>query len=375
MTYSYFQGHRPMIFDDHRNSLYESAIRKLVTPDSVVLDLGAGLGQLGLIAARAGAKQVYLAEPSLEPELIRQIVTQNADAERVKIIHSKIEETRLPAPVDLIISVFTGNFLLEEDLIPSLFYARDHYLKESGCMIPDCSTMEIAAVTVPDTFSKYISTWSDPSQDIHFESLRKYAANTIYYEKYNDHEALYLSEPAQLLHMNFHTAKKAECNETVTLEMNRAGLCHGIIGWFTARIGKEWLSTAPHAPGTHWSQAWLPLDPPLEVKPGELMEFHLQRHEFGEWSWSVRLDQSEQKHSTFLSGPLSTRSVQRKSENYKASLDEKGRAALYVLQKFNGEVPTITIARDIAATWPELFPDVDYARQFVTRLIERYCSD
>ena len=375
MTYSYFQGHRPMIFDDLRNSLYAKSISKFVTPDSVVLDLGAGLGLLGLLAARMGAKKVYLVEPNLEPELIRQIVDQNSCADRIEIIHSKIEETRLPEPVDLIISVFTGNFLLEEDLIPSLFYARDNCMKENGVMVPDYSTMEVAAVTIPDTFHKFISKWSNPSQDIRFESLRTYAANTIYYEQFNDYYELYLSDPVELLQMDFHSAQKAECNQSVTLTFNKGGACHGFIGWFTTRLGDGWLSTAPHAPGTHWSQAWLPLDPPLEVKPGECMEFHLQRQEYGEWSWSVKYGQSEQKHSTFLSRPVSTKHVQRKSEGYAAQLNARGKAALFVMQKFNGKVPTATIAMEIADTWPELFPEVEYARQFVVNLIERYCSD
>ena len=52
-----------MVFDRVRNGAYAAAIRRYVSPDSVVLDVGAGLGVLGLLAAAAGARKVYLVEP------------------------------------------------------------------------------------------------------------------------------------------------------------------------------------------------------------------------------------------------------------------------------------------------------------------------
>ena len=47
------------LVDAHLNALAE-----VVGPDTVVIDLGAGTGVLGLIAARLGAKRVYLVEPA-----------------------------------------------------------------------------------------------------------------------------------------------------------------------------------------------------------------------------------------------------------------------------------------------------------------------
>ena len=69
MSYTQVTAHRHMVFDARRNAAYVRALEKLVTPDTVVLDLGAGLGVLGLYAARLGAKKVYLVEPEpvIEP--------------------------------------------------------------------------------------------------------------------------------------------------------------------------------------------------------------------------------------------------------------------------------------------------------------------
>ena len=92
------------------------------------MDAGCGLGIHGLMAAKAGARKVYLVDPSPVVHLAKQVATDN-QLDNVVCIQSSIEELELDEPVDLIVSVFTGNFLLTEDLLPSLFLARDKWLK------------------------------------------------------------------------------------------------------------------------------------------------------------------------------------------------------------------------------------------------------
>ena len=113
-----------MLFDEVRNTAYGKAIEAAVRPDSVVIDLGAGLGLHGLVAARAGARKVYLVEPEPIVEITRQVVARNG-LHNVEVVAKSAEKLELPEQADLIITVFTGNFLLGEDLLPVLFAARD----------------------------------------------------------------------------------------------------------------------------------------------------------------------------------------------------------------------------------------------------------
>ena len=64
MNYSDLLRHHTMVFDEIRNRAYLAAMRAVITPESVVLDLGAGVGVLGLLAAKCGARRVYCVEPS-----------------------------------------------------------------------------------------------------------------------------------------------------------------------------------------------------------------------------------------------------------------------------------------------------------------------
>jgi len=56
-SYSNISDHHSMIFDSVRNDCYFQAIKDEITENSVVLDLGAGLGLHGFMAAQAGAKK------------------------------------------------------------------------------------------------------------------------------------------------------------------------------------------------------------------------------------------------------------------------------------------------------------------------------
>lgn len=372
MTYSNILNHRTMILDDYRNSLYADAIKKLVSPESIVLDLGAGLGIHGLMAANAGAKKVYLVEPGAGLEVATKVTELNDLSDRIICVRGNIEEVKLPEPVDIIISVFTGNFLLQEDLLPSLFYARDKYLKKGGILVPDRAKMEVVPVMAKGLFEKNIASWSTPSQGIDYELVREYAANSIYYGDHREEIDDYLAEPAEIIELDFMTAKKADCRNTIEVTVTKAGTCHGWLGWFQTRLGDNWLSTSPQVTKTHWGQAFLPLDPPLQMSAGDTISFQLHRPELGEWTWIVKTGNAEQKHSTFLSHPVTPGVLQRKSADHKAVLNVKGQAAMYVLQNLNGKMTTNNIATELVKSYPEVFPDHEHAMRFVINLIDRF---
>ena len=275
MSYLAVQGQQSMTFDSRRNQAYADALAEIITPDSVVLDLGAGLGIHGLLAAKLGAKRVYLVEPEDIISVAGEIARANGYGDRICCIQGKIEEVDIPEPVDVIISVFTGNFLLEEDLLPSLFYARDKYLKPDGVLIPQAAITEAVPVSVPEIYQQEIACWSQPHLGIDHSKARSYASQSIYHYNKELAEAKYLAAPSELVVMDFYQSNSTDCQVAVKQKITESGLCHGWVGWFKMQLGKTWLSTAPHEPPLHWSSVFLPLDPPIEVRANEEVIFKI----------------------------------------------------------------------------------------------------
>ena len=371
-SYSTIQNHRSMFFDDLRNSLYLEAINKIVKEDSVVLDLGAGLGLHGLMAARSGARKVYLVEPASIIDVTTQLINKNNLPEQVETISGKIEETHLPEKVDVIISVFSGNFLLTEDLLPSLFFARDKYLTTGGQLIPDRAAMEAVPVCAPEYYAKHIDCWNNELQGMNFDLVRNFAANDLYYAGAKKRKAEFLSEPAAIMELDFMTATEASCRNRIKVEVTQKGLCHGWLGWFRMCLGDKWFSTSPLSEQTHWRQVFLPLAEPIPLKKGDILSFELNRPEFGEWSWTVGKGERYQTHSTFLSQPVSPASLRRKSDSYKPQLSQKGRAARFVLQSFDGTKSTTNIVDVLMTHYQTLFQTRNIANQFVKNIAGKY---
>lgn len=371
-SYSSIHNHRSMIFDDLRNSYYFNAIKSVVNKDSIVLDLGAGLGLHGLMALGADAKKVYLVEPASIINTTRMIIKSNNLSDKIECIEGKIEEVTLPEKVDVITSVFTGNFLLSEDLLPSLFYARDKFLNLDGKLIPDRAKMIAVPVSVPEYYAKHIDCWSEHLQNIDFSLVRKFAANSIYSDKPKKRQTEFLSKPVKILELDFMKATEAACRTHIDVEIFQDGELHGWLGWFDARVGDTWLSTSPKGAQMHWSQVFLPLEEPINVKKGDKVSFELNRPEFGEWSWIIEAEGKRQKHSTFLSGPVSPLKVMKKSDTYKPIVSEKGMITQKILELFNGGLSTANIVVKIEEDYRTFFSTHTVADQFVKNLVEQY---
>jgi predicted RNA methylase len=371
-AYTMVSSHRSMVFDQVRNDAYAAAIRQLVTPESVVLDLGAGLGILGFIAAGCGARRVFMVDPSPVLDITRQIVQDNGLDDRIECIKGRIEDIDLPQKVDLIISVFTGNFLLEEDLLPSLFHARDRYLKPGGALLPDRAIMRIAPVHAPQFQARNIESWSDPLFGIDYSRARTHAANNVYQTRTEDINAEFLGDPRDLMELDFMTADSADCRSSCRFPIDKTGLCHGFLGWFKTRLGSDWLSTSPLGEDLHWSQKYLPLDPAFTIEAGTELEFELVRPEMGDWTWSARCGGQQQKKSTFLSGGLSLDDLKKSAGAYRPNLNIRGEVAKFVLERLTGESTLAELETAAIEAFAGRGPRPGELRKWIRSLVRKF---
>ncbi len=349
MSYSRVAQHSSMLFDARRNALYARAIRELVTPDSVVLDLGAGMGLHGLLAAAAGARHVYLVEPEPVLHAAAEVARANGLSGRITLLQDRIEDVRLPQPVDLIVSVFTGNLLFSEDLLPSLFHARDHWLKPGGRLLPDRAELRLAPLHAPRLHAEHVARWSEPVMDLDYGSARRFAANELLWLPRNDLTGTQqLADGVVLADVDLASATHADCEGTADCRIVQPGLCHGLLAWIRIRLLDEWLSTDP-ATDVHWRPVLMPLDPPLPLEQGEDLHIALERPAWGDWTWSARARAGSRRHSTFLSSSESLADLRRVAPASRPGLGKEGEQSLRILQGLQQGLSNREIADALAA--------------------------
>lgn len=372
MAYETVESHRRMALDGVRNAPYFAALQRVITPESVVLDLGAGTGVLGLMAARLGAKRVYLVEPSDVITVAEEIAAANGLGDTVCILHGRLDEVVIPEQVDVIVSVMTGNFLLTEDLLPVLFQARDTLLKPGGHLIPDMAVMEAVPVAAPGIHAMHVSSWSVPQHGVDLSAARKYAANSIVYGPKGLADVTYLAQPADLLSLDFTHATYDPLHARVTFEVTEDGTCDGLAGWFRMRLGDTWLSTSPTSSQTHWSGAFLPIDPPLAVRKGEPLSLAMDRLPEGDWSWRLTGSGGARRHSTLLGAPLTPELLKKGAREYVPPRTDDVKVTAFVLSCIDGTLDAASMAARVQAMFPERFASIESAMTFTQRLLSRF---
>lgn len=355
MSYSDVLGHRDMAFDPVKNAGYMAALDAWITPDTVVLDLGCGLASHGLYAARLGARHVYLVDPEIVVDVAREVAAANGLADRVTAIRGRIEEIDLPEQVDLIITVFTGNLLYSEDLLPSLYLARDRWLRPGGRLLPDRAELRLAPVSAPEAWQREIGDWDAPKYGIDYRLLRRYAPNTFGNAR-GESDALTLLAPSIAVEAaDFHRATETVLDTRSEFVVETSGDCHALLGWIRFRVGETWLETGPKA-SMHWTPHLMWLDPPVAVVPGDRMQASLLRRTWGDWTWSVSLGDQRRRHSTFLAQPLSASRLAGAASGAAAPLNADGEVAHAILTGFAQGQSNASVAEVLLERFPKRYP-------------------
>mgnify|MGYP001828422599 FL=1 len=84
--------HFGYLADSVKAGQYAAALKTLVRPGHVVLDLGCGSGMLGLLALHAGAQKVYFVDENPVIEMARRSVAEAGFADRAEFYHSNSYE-------------------------------------------------------------------------------------------------------------------------------------------------------------------------------------------------------------------------------------------------------------------------------------------
>jgi hypothetical protein len=300
--------HRLMLSDLIRGDAYRKGIENVVTPDSVVLDMGAGTGIMSFFAAAAGARKVYAVERTGIANIARELAGQNQFLDRIEIIQSDILEVQLPEPVDVLVSEWLGPFGVDENLLYPLLVTRDRWLKKGGKMIPETVRAWIAPAYDPVLDSDMFF-WQSRPYGFDLQRIATHSVNEIRYSQQHLNQEHLLAEAQPMWKTNLYTFEASHARlpfrSSLSFECTKDALLNCAVVWFDAEFpGGTRFACGPGAPRNHWGSTVCPLERAVEVQKSQQIriDFACELDETPGRSfsnWSVRLDGSLlERHDT-----------------------------------------------------------------------------
>lgn len=300
--FDFLSVHQEMLSDNVRLKAYDQAIKNVVKPGDVVVDVGTGTGILAILCAKAGARKVYAIECRPIINLAKQIAKENGFEDRIVFIKGDSRSITLPEKVDVLVSEVIGHTVLEENMLDSIVDAKSRFLKQKGSMLP-VSAKLMFAPTYNSSAAKDLNFWRKKLLGISLRPAWNRVTNTVYISRIKPENLLGESEVLREINFgqNHHINLKGRMNFKIT----REGEFHGFAAWFEALLakkGKVKVKTSPFDPSTHWKTAFFPVGNPMGVYPGDEISLNLSCYSTGTstiWEWRGNIKSHDADVKTF----------------------------------------------------------------------------
>lgn len=274
-SYSHFGIHEEMLKDVVRTKTYQNVIyqNKFLFKDKVVLDVGAGTGILSLFCAKAGAKHVFAVECSHMADMAKEIVEANGFSNVITVLKGKVEEIELPvAKVDIIISEWMGYFLLFENMLDTVLYARDKWLAEDGVVLPDKTSLHLTAIEDADYKEDKIEFWNNV-YGFNMSCIKKQALMEPLVDTVEQNQIVTNCQLLKTMDISKMASGDASFSAPFKLVAERDDYIHALVAYFDVSFTKchklTGFSTGPRSRSTHWKQTVLYLEDVLTICEGE----------------------------------------------------------------------------------------------------------
>ncbi len=278
--------HCECLSDEVRTESFERAISEVVKLGDVVVDVGTGTGILAFFACRAGASRVYAVDPSPVVGYAEQVAHLNGFDDRITFVQEESSKLQLPERADVLIAGHIHNFALEFGLLSSLLDARRRLLKAHPRFIPLDFELIVAAVESHNV-CREIEFWKGQRYGVDFSPVRAFAANNCLMANFSPGE--FLAEPQTLLKIDPTTVESALASGHVSCVAGRAGIFHGIAGWFRARLSENVeLTNDPRYKTADWAQIFFPLEMPVAISRGERIDMTIATNDGRIWRWQTQ---------------------------------------------------------------------------------------
>jgi len=241
--------------------------------DKTVLDVGCGTGILSMFCAKAGAKHVYAVDCSDIINQAKQIILDNHFDDKITCIQAKVEEMTLPCGrVDIIVSEWMGYFLLYESMLNTVIYARDHFLKPGGTLLPDKANMYIAGIEDSEYKQEKIEFWNNV-YGFDMSCIKNIAIREPLVDTVEASAVMSSSYKFNSIDLNKVKVEDLTFTKPFSCKGIRNDFMHALIAWFDVEFSQCHkpisFSTSPMSKYTHWKQTVFYTQEVLSVSDGE----------------------------------------------------------------------------------------------------------
>lgn len=369
MTASQLDEHRRYITDPVKIEAYRAALRHYVTNDTVVLDLGAGTGLLGLLAAECGAKRVYAVDSGSIISLAERVARESGHAERIVHVKELSTDLRLDEPVDLIVCDQIGGFVHDAGVLNYYADAAARLLRPGGTLIPGSFELQLTPMGGSD-LAALVGDWADGAHHgFELGAFADAAANTEHRVKANEEDRL--GDHGAVCSIASHS--DAPFGGTVELTIERPGQFCGLLGTFVAHLAPgvqltnlRWGDSAFR----RW-QNFYPVRTAIDVLPGDVVNVSIDvSPKTGTVAWRGRAMRGEEQLGRFrhdtLNGSFSgPEGILRASDKWVPQLSGRTGMARRVVELCDGHRDTGTIVVQLRDEYPAAFTTYDSAKSFV----------
>jgi type I protein arginine methyltransferase len=369
-----------MLADAPRMDAHVAALRRVVKPGSVVMDLGCGPGVFALVACQLGARRVYAIEPDNVIELAREAARSNGFADRIEFFQGFSTGITLPERADVIISDLRGVLPWYQQHIPSIIDARNRFLAPGGILIPRRDVLWATVVDAPERYQEIVRPWRSNGLDL--SAAARVITNT--WRKTRLKASEFLTKPFCWATVDYGEIESPDVSAEINWQASRPGIAHGVAVWFDSELVDEiGFSNHPGSPELIYGNGLFPFSEPVEVAEGDRISLTLRADQVGGdyvWRWNTDFfaageaaaPRASFKQSTFFGVPLSPSQLRKQAAGYKPTLDPRGEARSFIMQLMNGKNSLAEIAARLGERFPQRYADSNAALNEVTAVSREF---
>ena len=304
-----------MLRDTTRMDAYTAALRRALKSDSVVMDLGCGVGVFALLACKFGVRRVYAVEPENIIGLAREAAAANGFLDRIEFFDKLSTEITLPEPATIIISDLRGVLPWFEQSVSSIIDARERLLAPGGVLIPQRDVLWAAVVETPEQYEETVKPWQ--TRDLDLSAGTRLVTNS--WRKSRIKPEQLLTEPVCWSTLDYYEVSSPDVCAEISWQAARKGTAHGVAVWFDSELAEGiQFSNHPAAPEMIYGIGFFPFLRPVELMEGEHIAVRLAADLVDDgyvWRWETDVPgKANFKQSTFFGVPLSTSQLRKSAQ-------------------------------------------------------------